>query len=95
VSDHSLEITTGRYKNITRQQRLYSFCKEIEDEYHFFLQCKRNSQIRNSMFEKFKELNPDFLQSQQLQKLNYILNPKLELLSYVYDFIKQSLELRK
>ena len=38
MSDHSLEITTGRYKNITRQQRLYSFCKEIEDEYHFFLQ---------------------------------------------------------
>jgi hypothetical protein len=47
------------------------------------------------MFEKFKELNPDFLQSQPLQKLNYILNPKLELLSYFYDFIKQSLELRK
>jgi hypothetical protein len=37
VSDHSLEIETGRYKNITRQQRLCSFCKEIEDEYHFFL----------------------------------------------------------
>jgi len=35
------------------------------------------------MLEKFKELNPDFLQSQPLQKLNYILNPKLELLSYV------------
>ena len=45
------------------------------------------------MFEKFKELNPDYLQP--LQKLNYILNPKLELLSDVYDFIKQSLELRK
>ena len=40
MSDHSLEITTGRYKNITRQQRLYSFCKEIEDEYHFFYSVK-------------------------------------------------------
>ena len=88
-----MEIETGRYKNITRQQRLCSFCKEIEDEYQFLLQCKRNSQIRNSMFEKFKGLNPDFLQSQPLQ--NYILNPKLELLSYVYDYINQSLELRK
>jgi hypothetical protein len=47
------------------------------------------------MFEKFKELNPDFLQSQPLQKFNYIFNPKLELLSYVYDLIKQSLKLRK
>jgi hypothetical protein len=47
------------------------------------------------MFEKFKELNPEILQSQPLQKWNYILNPKLELLSYVYDFIKQSLELPK
>ena len=47
------------------------------------------------MFEKFKEINPDFLQNQPLQKLNYFLNPKLDLLSYVYDFIKQSLKLRK
>ena len=47
------------------------------------------------MFEKIKELNPDLLQSQPLKKLNYILNPKLELLSYAYDFLKQSLELRK
>ena len=47
------------------------------------------------MFEKIKEQNSDFLQSQPLQKLKFILNPKLELLAYIYDFIKQSLELRK
>ena len=54
----------------------------------FFYSVKEIIKLRNSMFEKFKELNPDILQSQTLQKLNYILNPKL-------DFIKQSLELRK
>ena len=76
-----MEIETGRYKHITRQQRLCSFCKEIEDEYHFFYSVKE-------MFEKFKELNLDLIQSQPLQKLNYILNPKFELLSYVYAIIR-------
>jgi hypothetical protein len=72
-----------------------SSVKKLKMNIIFFLQCKRNSQIRNSMFEKFKELNPEILQSQPLQNLNYILNPKLELLSYVYDYINQSLELPK
>ena len=37
VSDHTLEIETGRYKNIPRENRNCKECKdEIDDEYHFF-----------------------------------------------------------
>jgi hypothetical protein len=43
VSDHSLEIESGRYKNITREERICNNCNlnEIGDEleYHFFLKC--------------------------------------------------------
>ena len=39
MSDHSkiLEIESGRYKNITREERICKNCNlnEIGDEYHF------------------------------------------------------------
>jgi hypothetical protein len=37
VSDHSLEIETGRYENITREERICKNCnlEEIGNEYHF------------------------------------------------------------
>jgi hypothetical protein len=39
VSDHSLEIESGRYKNITREERIRKNCNlnEIGDEYHINL----------------------------------------------------------
>jgi hypothetical protein len=44
VSDHSLEIETGRYKHITREERICKNCNlnEIGDEYHFFLKSFSN-----------------------------------------------------
>ena len=37
LSDHTLEVEFGRYKNIPRNQRLCKTCKVLEDEVHFFL----------------------------------------------------------
>ena len=43
-----LQIETGRYINIPRQQRLCTAtCNILEDEYHFFLNCHLNQQPRN------------------------------------------------
>jgi hypothetical protein len=57
VSDHSLEIESGRYKNITREERICKNCNlnEIGDEleYHFFLKCTANQIILNK---------PDFIE---------------------------------
>ena len=52
VSDHSLEIESGRYKNITREERKCKNCNlnEIGDEYHFFLKCSANHSLRNNLF---------------------------------------------
>jgi hypothetical protein len=44
TSDHCLQIETGRYNNIPRQQRLCTTCNILEDEYHFFLNCHLNDQ---------------------------------------------------
>jgi hypothetical protein len=48
VSDHSLEIESGRYKNITKEERICKNCNlnEIGDEYHFFLKCTANHSLR-------------------------------------------------
>jgi hypothetical protein len=45
TSDHPLEIELGRYKQIPRHQRLCKTCKVLDDEIHFFLQCKKKTNI--------------------------------------------------
>jgi hypothetical protein len=56
VSDHSLEIESGRYKNITREERICKNCNlnEIGDAYHFFLKCTANHSLRNNLSSKYK-----------------------------------------
>ena len=47
VSDHTLKVEIGRYKNIPRENRNCKICKDkIEDEYHF----KQNLNLRNKLF---------------------------------------------
>lgn len=35
ISDHSLKIEIGRYRNIPKEQRLCDNCKVIDNERHF------------------------------------------------------------
>ena len=44
TSDHCLLIDTGRHKKVPQQQRLCKICNDIDDEFHFFLQCNSNVQ---------------------------------------------------
>jgi hypothetical protein len=41
-------IESGRYFNINKNERHYPICKtrQVEDENHFILKCKRFEQIR-------------------------------------------------
>ena len=64
VSDHSLEIESGRYKNITREERICKNCNfnEIGDEYHFFLKCTANHSLRNNLSYKIILSKLDFIE---------------------------------
>ena len=94
ISDHGLKIEVGRYQNIPREQRLCNICSEVDNEVHFFFNCRINNSIQNEFLENIKSVIPEFSQNKSpFQK--FILDPKLELLPYVCDFIKQSLELQK
>ena len=52
VSDHSLEIKSGRYKNITREERKCKNCNlnVIGNEYHFFLKCTANHSLLETIY---------------------------------------------
>ena len=97
VSDHSLEIESGRYTNITREERICKNCNlnKIGDEYHFFLKCTANHTLRNNLFNKIILNKPDFIEEIPLNKIKFLLDANSELLAEVGDLIKQSTELQK
>ena len=47
-SSHCLNVELGRYQNKNRQDRLCESCtiQQIEDEFHFVLQCPKYVQVR-------------------------------------------------
>ena len=96
ISDHSLLIETGRYFRIPRDQRLCETCKIIDDEPHFFFNCKINVKPRETLLQNFIEIYPNFQSLNSTEKLSKILNPSTpDQIRTVASFIEQSLELRK
>ena len=85
VSDHSLEIESGRYQNIMREERICKNCNlnEIGDEYHFFLKCTANHSLRNNLFNKMILNKPDFIEEIPLNRITFLLDANSELLAEV------------
>ena len=74
-SDHCVQLETGRYNNVPRQQRLCTTCNILEDEYHFFLNCHLNQQPRNLLIHTIENKCPSFTNMSPINKLDYIINP--------------------
>jgi hypothetical protein len=66
----------------------------LDDEFHFFLDCKVTDNIRPFFIDFMKTKYPHFNQLDSLEKLKIILNPDKEILPSVCNFIKPSLEAR-
>jgi hypothetical protein len=62
VGAHSLNIETGRYKNIIRSEKKCTNCSkgDIEDEKHFIVDCPLYENIRVKFFDKVIDLCPNF-----------------------------------
>ena len=63
VSNHTLEIELGRYKNSPAEERYFRVCKskQIEDEFHFMMCCRVYSELRAQLFQKIKDFYASFL----------------------------------
>ena len=55
LSEHKLLIEIGRNLKIPRDQRLCEICNVLEDEFHFFYECKRNTNNRNILYQYFQK----------------------------------------
>ena len=85
LSDHSLAIETGRYKKIPRHLRTCNKCETLDDENHFFLNCKQNEHLRKAFLSDFDNINNTNL-------LEIILNStNIKQVKSLCSFIKQSL----
>jgi hypothetical protein len=58
VSNHKLQIERGRYKNVSREQRICKLCStgEVENEYHLALSCPKYEELRNNSNNILKNL---------------------------------------
>ena len=57
ISNHQLEIETGRCKKKVINQRLCNVCNEngcVEDEFHFLMTCKAYQNRKKRIFYKTK-----------------------------------------
>ena len=96
ISDHKLLIEKGRYLKIPRENRLCIKCNKLDDEFHFFFNCKINDKIRNILLQSMEDFHTNFGELNIKEKLIKILNPSTPgQIKTVASFIKQSLELRE
>ena len=60
ISAHNLNIEQGRYGNIIRNSRVCTLCDkyDIEDEYHFILQCPFYDDFRALYIKKYYYKKP-------------------------------------
>ena len=68
LSSHILAIETGRYKKISRSNRVCIHCNRgvVEDEYHFVLICVSYKDLRENYIKKYYWNRPSMLKFIQL-----------------------------
>ena len=85
ISNHKLNIETGRYDKISGCDRICPVCGlSIEDEIHFLFNCPKYSSIRDDFFNKIESRIPDYkhipistLIIQLMHSTDYYLNKRL------------------
>ena len=66
LSNHKLEIETGRFRRVNKNLRNCPFCPEnVEDEMHFLLQSKTLKPLREKLYRDLEILNANFTNSME------------------------------
>ena len=98
TSSHTLQIERGRHtRPITPvNKRLCANCYEIEDEFHFLIECKLYSNERNALFDKICRTSlPDFVLLDNNAKFVYLLTCEdPQTMSLIGKFIYYSFQKR-
>ena len=71
LSNHNLNIETGRYQNIPKEMRFCHFCRDIvECEVHFLVACPTYKALRDEILK----CKPSFAYYSQIEKFQYLLS---------------------
>ena len=71
LSNHRLNIETGRHKNIPKELRFCHFCKNtVESEIHFLIECPTYKILRKEVLNGITNSKPSFVYYTQLEKFN-------------------------
>ena len=73
LSSHRLEVETGRWHKpnaIPLENRVCSTCRELEDEYHFMLECPRYHDLRVSLIPNYYRTRPNMFKLIELFSTN-------------------------
>ena len=94
LSSHQLEIETGRYVGLERDERLCRKCntRMVEDEYHFLLICPHYNDIRMKYFSRY------FCHWPNMSKFKSLMSSKSQhtlskLSKYIYIALKRRNEI--
>lgn len=98
ISNHKLNIETGRYDKISRCDTICPVCGlNIEDETHFLFNCPKSSSIRDGFFSKIDNRIPNYkhipisiatLTIRLMNSTDYYLNKQL------VQYVSSCLEMR-
>ena len=53
TNNHKLAIETGRWNKLPINERKCNFCLELEDDFHFLLECKLYITLRKRILPKY------------------------------------------
>ena len=90
MGSHKLEIESGRFQNIPRENRLCKLCQQgvVESEFHFLLCCNQYHTLRDKYFGN--------MSWPTINKFNNIMSCKIKSkLLNTSKFIKEAMCLRK
>ena len=79
LSNHRLEIESGRYDNVKADLRYCKQCQNsdnqtyIEDEKHFLIVCPKFEKERKLFFDKLKTQDDNFANMTDTEKFLYIM----------------------
>jgi hypothetical protein len=68
---------------VTQILRLFCIALEIENEYHFVIECNKLISSRSKLYSKVTEIVPNFLVMSDSDKFKYIFS------SYDYDIMNK------
>ena len=98
LSSHKLEIEVGRWKKLTREERICKYCElgKVENETHFLFECSKYNQKRITMYNFIKEkLGIDLLKEHdQFNNLQFLfttgeLSTTNALGKYIYECFQE------